>query len=205
MKLYLSSMPLKSKSELLKLIGKQGNLSTVLVPTAWGTYSEERRTTEVAKCVESFKSYGFTTSILDLTAANKQAVEDMLKGKDLVWVMGGNTFYLNLYLHTSGFSELIKEHLDNGLVYGGESAGAVVVGLTLHGVEHLDDPKDSPGVIWDGLRLVDSGIIPHWGYEKYGEYLEKAKQEMEKFTKVVTIDNDNALVVNGGESYEVTS
>jgi dipeptidase E len=205
MKLYLSSMPLKSNDELLKLIGKQSNLSAVLVPTAWNTYPEERCTTEVAKCVETFKSYGFTTSILDLTIADKQTIEDTLKDKDLVWVMGGNTFYLNLYLHTSGFSEVIKKRLDNGLVYGGESAGAVVVGSTLHGVEHLDDPKDAPEVNWDGLQLVDSGIIPHWGYEKYGEYLEKAKQEMEKFTKVVTIDNDKALVINGSESYEVAS
>jgi dipeptidase E len=205
MKLYLSSMPLRSKDELLKLIGKQSSLSAVLVPTAWGTYSEERRTTEIAKCVSAFKSYGFTTSILDLTKANKQTVEDMLKGKNLVWVMGGNTFYLNLYLHTSGFSEVIKEHLDNGLVYGGDSAGAVVAGSTLHGVEHLDDPNDAPEVLWDGLRLVDSGILPHWGYEKYGEHLEKTKQEMEKFTKVITIDNDKALIIDGDEAYEVVS
>ena len=203
MKLYLSSMPLKTKDELLKLIGKQSNLSVVLVPTAWGTYPEERRTAEVGKCVELFKSYGFTTSLLDLTVANKQTIEDMLKGKDLVWVMGGNTFYLNLYLHTSGFSEVIKKHLGDGLVYGGDSAGAVVAGSTLHGVERLDDPNDSPEVIWEGLRLVDYGVIPHWGYEKYGEYLDKAKQEMEKFTKVITIDNDKALVINGSESYEV--
>lgn len=205
MKLYLSSMPLNSKDELLKLIGKQANLSVVLVPTAWGTYPEERRTTEVAKCVESFKSYGFTTSLLDLTTANKQTVENALQDKDLVWVMGGNTFYLNLYLHTSGFSELIKKHLDNGLVYGGDSAGVVVVGSTLHGVEHLDDPKDSPEVIWEGLQLVDYGILPHWGYEKYGEYLEKAKQEMEKFGRVVTVDNDKTLVINGSKSYKVVA
>lgn len=203
MKLYLSSMSPINKDELLKLVGKQSGLSVVIVPNAWDTYPKERKELEVANCIALFKSCGFTTSVLDLTISDKQKVEDGLKNKTLVWVMGGNTFYLNLYLHKSGFSEVIKQHLDNGLVYGGESAGAVVTGLTLHGIEHLDDPKESPEVIWEGLKLVDFSIIPHWGWEKYGEYLEKAKQEMEKSTKVVTIDNDKALVINGGEPYKV--
>jgi dipeptidase E len=199
MKLYLSSMSPINKDELLKLIDKQNDFSVVIIPNAWDTYPKERKALEVASCIAMCKGYGFTTSILDLTTSDKQKVEEELKNKSLVWVMGGNTFYLNLYLHKSGFSEVIKEHLDNGLVYGGESAGAVVTGLTLHGVEHLDDPKESPEIIWDGLKLVDFSIIPHWGWEKYGEYLRKAKQEMEKFTKVVTIDNDKALVINGSE------
>ena len=80
--------------------------------------------------------------------------------------MGGNTFYLNHKIHKTGFDELIKAALANGLVYGGTSAGAVVAEPTLHGVEFIDNPKDAPQVIWEGLGLVDFGIVPHWVWKR---------------------------------------
>jgi dipeptidase E len=137
--------------------------------------------------------------MLDLKLLDKTAVEESLKQKDLVWVMGGNTFYLNFLLHKSGFKDVIKKLLKEGLVYGGESAGAVVAGSTLHGIEYLDDPKLSPEVIWEGLKLFDFGIIPHWGLSEYGESLLDAKREMERYAIVSTIDNDKALEIEGEE------
>lgn len=152
-----------------------------------------------------FEGYGFKTSLLDLTKANRQVVEKSLKDTKLVWVMGGNTFYLNYYVEKSDFGAVVRELLDNGLVYGGESAGAVIVGSTLHGIEYLDDPKLAPEQIWQGIGLLDYGLIPHWGWEKYGQYLEQAKGEMEKYAHVSTIDNDEALVVDDGQSKIVSN
>ncbi len=203
MKLYLSSMSPVNKAELLKLLPDGHDLSVTIVPNAWDIYPKERKELEVNNCVASFKKYGFKTSILDLTNSDKQAVEQSLKDANLVWVMGGNTFYLNFYAQKSGFGEFLKKRLNENLVYGGESAGAVLVGSTLHGIEHLDDPKLAPEIAWDGVGLLDYGLIPHWGWEKYGEYLAKAKTEMEKHGKVATIDNDEALVIIDGQSRTV--
>jgi len=114
--------------------------------------------------------------------------------------MAGNTFYLNYHLHKSGFADVIKGLLENGLVYGGESAGAVVAGVTLHGVEKVDDPNESPEVIWQGLSLIDQGVLPHWGWDKYQGPIEAAKIEMEKFTPVVTMTNGQAIIVENGET-----
>jgi dipeptidase E len=117
----------------------------------------------------------------------------------LVWVMGGNSFYLNYLVRQSGLPDFIRSLLEQGLVYGGESAGAVLACSTLHGVELLDDPKEAPDTIWDGLSLVDFGVVPHWGMEKYSELLEKCKAEMEKYVKTKVLTNDQAVVVNGAE------
>lgn len=205
MKLYLTSMPPANKAELLKLVGDQGNLSVTVIPNAWDTYPAERKAAVVAELLGTFKGFGFTTSLLDVTTANKVSIETALKGKRLVWVMGGNTFYLNYYLHMSGFKDVIRPLLEGGLVYGGESAGAAVAGTTIHGIEHLDDPADAPEVAWDGLALVDYGILPHWGWEKYGEELSAAKKDMEQFARVVAIGNDQALVVDDGQETTVTN
>lgn len=203
MKLYLSSMSPVDKTELLKLLPVDSNFSVVIVPNAWDTYPKERKSLEVSNCVESFKSFGCKTSILDLIELNERDVEQALKNTNLVWVMGGNSFYLNYYAQKSGFNKVIKTMADSGLVYGGESAGALLAGSTLHGIEHLDDPKEAPETIWDCIGLLDYGLIPHWGWEKYGDYLAKAKIEMEKYGKVVTIDNNKALIIVDGEITEV--
>jgi dipeptidase E len=114
--------------------------------------------------------------------------------------MGGNTFHLNYYAQKSGFGDVIKNLLLEGLVYGGESAGAILVGSTLHGIEYLDDPKLAPEILWNGIGLLDYGLIPHWGWEKYGEYISKARNEMEKHGTVITLDNDKALVIIDGQT-----
>jgi len=188
-------MPLSNTDELLKLLDKP-NPAVAVVPNAWDTYPPERKAVEVEKAVKLFEAAGFTTSLLDLTKANKESVEGTLKAQDVVWVMGGNTFYLNFYIHQSGFDDVVKDLVNQGLVYGGESAGAVIIGTTLHGIEHVDDPKDAPEVVWAGLSLQPYGIVPHWGWGKYQPVLEKAKETMKDFTKVVTLNNDQALVIN---------
>jgi dipeptidase E len=196
-KLYLSSMNPSNKDELLKLFDDKANLSVVIIPTGWDTYPTERKETEVANILAIFKDLGFETTILELKDSPTDNVEEALEGKSLVWVMAGNTFYLNHFLHKSHFDKVIKKHMNAGLVYGGESAGAVVAGPTLKGVEQVDDMNESPEAVWEGLGLVDFGIIPHWGWEKYDAELKAAKQDMEKICTVVTVDNDHALVVNG--------
>lgn len=195
MKLYLASMHPSNREALLGLLGNPSDASVLLIPNAWDTYPRERFETELGHTLDAFRDLGLTTSQLDLKSATKASVREALKGKALVWVMAGNTFYLNYYLHKSGFAEIIKDAMKDGLVYGGESAGAAVAGVTLHGVEKMDDPKDCPEVIWEGLSLVDQAVLPHWNWEKYRAEIEAAKAEMEKFVPVVTITNQQALVV----------
>lgn len=189
-----------NREAFLNLFPDRTSLSAVVVPTGWGTYPAKRKQTELDHILATLKDFGFTTSLLDLASATKDSVQEALKGKSLVWVMAGNTFYLNFYLHKSGFAKIIKDCMEAGLVYGGESAGAVVAGTTIHGVEKVDDPKESPETIWEGLSLLDHGILPHADREKYREPIAAAGEEMAKFTKVVSITNDQAVVVvDGGE------
>jgi dipeptidase E len=199
MKLFLSSMHLSNRNALLSLFNDQTSLSAVIVPNGWDTYPAERKDTELEHVCSTLKGFGFTISLLDLTNSTKDVVQKALTSKSLVWVMAGNTFYLNFHLHQSGFAEIIQDYLNNGLVYGGESAGAVVAGITIRGVEKVDDPKESPETIWEGLGLVKHGVLPHADWEKYREAITLAKEEMEKFTKVVTIGNNQALMVVDGQ------
>lgn len=197
MKLYLSSIEIPNSDELLGLLSGKQSLSVAIIPDAWDTYPEERRLPIIEKLKGIFHSIGIKPSLIKLSETSGEGLRTELSKHSLVWVMGGNSFYLNYVVHKSGFAEMIKQLMDNGLVYGGESAGAVLATPTLRGVELMDDPSEAPEVIWEGLRLVDFGIIPHWDNEKYKEVLEKAKAKMEKHARVETLGDKQAFVING--------
>jgi len=199
MKLYLCSLRPKVKTDLLKLIDYKTAPSVTIVANAWDVDLKKRGPEELNNCINNFKSFGFTTKVLDLKNANQQSIADQLSNQDLVWVMGGNTFYLNYLMQKSDFKTAVKPLLKTTLAYGGESAGAVVIGKTLHGIEYLDDPKLSPELLWDGLKLIDFSIIPHWDTEKYAEYLQRVKTEMEKYSLATTLKNNQAFIVDGEE------
>ena len=93
-------------------------------------------------------------------------------------------------MRESSFDDIINDLLAAGIVYGGESAGAAVAGKTLHGIELLDDPTDAPEVIWEGLGLVEYGLLPHWRREKYLGRIEQAHDEMQQFCMVKTLRDD---------------
>src|SRR5215213_905155 len=78
-----------------------------------------------------------------------------LASKDIIWVCGGNSFYLTWILRETGADEIIKELVRAGTVYAGWSAGAVVAGPTLRFFEPLEDLSVVPAMVHDGLGLTD--------------------------------------------------
>ncbi len=79
---------------------------------------------------------GFSVTDLDLRLYVKSpdvsALMQVLAQTDLLWVNGGNTFYLRWLLQASGADRLIAQAVQAGMVYGGGSAGAIVAGPTLN-------------------------------------------------------------------------
>jgi len=195
MKLFLSSIRLPNQQERLQLFGNKKLLSVAIVPNAWDTYPADRQKAELSNTVSQFEELGFKTTIIDLTTANSNLKEN-LEPYDFIWIMGGNTFYLNYKIHKTGFDQTLKQAVNNGLVYGGTSAGAVIAGPTIHGAENVDDPKDAPQIIWEGLGLTDFGIVPHWGMDKYANELEKMYEEMQPYVSQITkLSNEEAVVI----------
>lgn len=104
--------------------------------------------------------------------------------------MGGNTFILRRAMQQSGFDEIITQLVQAAeFVYGGFSAGAVVAGASLDGIQLDDDPVTvplgySPKVIWEGLGLCNFMVVPHY---------RSNHPESEAINKVVVYMTDNAL------------
>jgi dipeptidase E len=169
MKLYLSSYGLGNEPEkLLELLG-DGRRAAVIA-NALDYQDQDARATRLARELEALEKLGLEASELDLREffAKPRDLASALAGYDLVWLRGGNAFMLRKAMQRSGFDETIMPFLQNRqLVYGGYSAGSVVAGPTLEGVELVDDVQaEASGYegdpIWRGLGLIDYTTIPHY-------------------------------------------
>lgn len=168
----------------------------------------KERAEHSAEKKEEFESYGFEFHELDLREyfdKEKQATLALLLNEaDLLWVGGGNTFVLRRAFTRSGLDEVLPVLLKkNALVYGGSSAGSILLTKTLHGVEHGDDPYVVPEgyeaeIIWDGLGLIYPQLAVHVNSEWFGKETQAMIDSYEtNGLKYETLEDGQVYVVDG--------
>jgi len=136
----------------------------ILVANAKDHGTQARRVAKVAQVSGVLAAAGITVQELDLREhIDPSLLADHLAGAAAVWACGGNTFWLMHVMRASGFDVALRASLAAGLVYGGESAGAIVAGPSLRGLDLIDDPSVSPNPSQPGLGLVRFVPWPHWG------------------------------------------
>lgn len=177
MRLFLSSKNLgHHPDELVDLVGE--NKRVAYIGNAKDGLSDSERSDKIQEHKEQFEAHGFEFVEIDLRDSfDEMAVRgvSILEGYGLVWCSGGNTFLLRKALELSGVDEVLVNKIKNGeIVYGGSSAGAVVAGPTLYGVENGDNPKEvervyGQGVNWTGLNIVSFVAVPHWKSDWFDE------------------------------------
>ncbi|MBP7875965.1 Type 1 glutamine amidotransferase-like domain-containing protein [Candidatus Woesebacteria bacterium] len=143
---------------------------------------------------------GFQVIDFTLTGKTKSEVQVMLEGSDVVFVAGGNTFFLLQEMRKSGFADLIKSYVDKGLIYGGSSAGSSAAGIDISLSKELDDPALAPELTdYQGLELIDVAVFPHWGSEHFHNRYEKVmKAAYKKGLKIILLTDDQYLLVEDG-------
>jgi dipeptidase E len=170
--LYLSSYGLGNEpAQLSELVG--GRRQAAVVPNALDFSDDlERRAASIQREMDALRAIDIAAEELDLRQFFGRAdeLDVVLRRIGLVWVMGGNTFVLRRALRQSGLDAVLVDYRSSSkceLVYGGYSAGSVVVTPTLRGIDLMDDPQVvpdeyQPDVIWDGLGLIGYSIVPHY-------------------------------------------
>lgn len=204
MKLLLTSLAISAPqaAELAKLVGKEPkDIKLALIENAADTYAEGSRAW-VDQNRASIQSHDFDVEIIDIKRYKGKLSElkDKLAIKDIIWFGGGNTYYLRWLLKDTGIDKLLAELVEQGKVYGGGSAGAIIAGPTLKHFETADDPKDAPEVIYDGLNFTDSVVVPHMDKAKFTAIIHGINDKLKADGyKTAPLGDNQALVVNGDE------
>ncbi|WEV59635.1 Type 1 glutamine amidotransferase-like domain-containing protein [Bifidobacterium sp. ESL0728] len=162
-KVILASSPFPALRSLLGTLPKRhalrSDLRIAFIPTA------DKK--EVARYIRpvvrrTLRAAGFRVHQLDVAQASIEEIRYILSTCDIIWVGGGNTFFLLHALRRSGAADLIVEQVAAGKTYVGVSAGAVVAGPDIGYIGKMDERGAAPSLQdVTGMHLIDFRVVPH--------------------------------------------
>jgi dipeptidase E len=129
--------------------------------------------------------------------SDADALKEKLTGHDLIWAMGGNTYMLRYEMRRSGFEKVVGALLDAGIVFGGDSAGALVAGRSIAGVESADEPEFAEELVKDGLRLVPFVILPHVDNPEFAQVLPIFRNIHQGKNEIIELKDSQAAIFDG--------
>lgn len=142
---------------------------------------------------------GFSVEDYTLTAKTKVDLERDLSGYDVLFVSGGNAFYLLEKAQKSGFTELAHQGFFNDKWYIGSSAGAVLLSPDIDIVSSLDDPTKASLESTLALGEVNFLVLPHYDREKFRSRFEKIfATALEKSINIFPLKENQYLACEDG-------
>lgn len=202
MKLFLASNASEVLDKIVSLLdSKPEELKVAFVPTAGDPYEQTPWIDEDRK---KLTDKVFSVFNLDLKSKTESDLREDLKGVDIIFVAGGNTFYLLEKAKKSGFDKVVKDLVNKDVIYIGSSAGSVLVGPDIEPVKIFDDPDEAELESSEGLNLVDFVVLPHYQKEKYSKYHQKVIKEYGEKYKLVPI-TDKQFIYVSDDGYEILS
>jgi dipeptidase E len=198
MKLYLSSIRIPAPTDLAELLGKPLlDVRVALIPNAKDYFAKRARDFTVGDLVAYMKHLGMQVDVVDLRDYDSgEQLRAKLASYDLVWAMGGNTYMLRYEMRRSGFDGIIRDLLDQGVVYGGDSAGALVAGNSIAGIESADEPAFAEEVIEEGMDLVPFVIMPHVDNPEFAEVMPVVRG---LHSDMIELKDSQAVIFDGSE------
>ena len=145
------------KNEFYKKINKDIKEIKVLYIT---TASDGESDTDTTWMDEEFQT------ILDLGILKENIIEYKIGNKvnldefDVMYMLGGNTFYLMDIIRKTNFDKEIKEFINSDKIYVGSSAGSEILGNSIDIALGYDENNINM-TDFTGLKIVDGLIIPH--------------------------------------------
>ncbi len=196
-KLFLSSAGLRPeiKKYFLKLLEKDpAETKVAFIPTAADPKDDK---SSIQRSINEIKEAGMEYFSIDLKKENQNSLFKKLSNCDVIWVNGGNAFYLLSWMRKSGFVEIINKILDSGIIYFGVSAGSYVAAPTIEAAGWGDDEGVDENIVnlkdLTGLNLVSFILTAHYNKEKY--YQAMVKDVSSTKLPVVALYDTQAIIV----------
>ena len=147
---------------------------------------------------------GFKVSDFDLVNKKESEVREALSKTDIVFVGGGNAYYLLENVRKSSFDKVVKELLAKDLIYIGSSAGSVILGPNIEPMKYLDDPSKAPNLSdYKGLNLINFIILPHYNQKKYDKAYNKLNEKYKDLYKLKPLNDNQAIIITSGKNQKV--
>ncbi|MCY7040479.1 Type 1 glutamine amidotransferase-like domain-containing protein [Streptococcus sanguinis] len=172
---------------------KQLGKHVLFIPTA-GNVEEYRG--YIDEALQTFEDLGFQVEVLDISACDRETAQAKIFQSKLLYISGGNTFYLLQELKKKQLLSLIKEQIADGMVYVGESAGAIITAKDIDYNKIMDD-KEVAGELSDTVALheADFYLLPHVGEEPFAESAQSTLDTYSDQLHLLPLNNHQAVLV----------
>lgn len=173
--ILLTSNGMQVKDEIIKLLQKPAyDITVAFINTA---AKPQDNTDYVKRDLDIMREVGFNVEEIDIEGKNSGQLMKLLELKDIIFVEGGNTFYLLAAMRRCGFEKVIKKLLKQGKVYIGASAGSMVAGITIDTANWKNQDKNIVNLKnLRGLGLVPFNVFVHYTPEHAQLVNEKVKK-----------------------------
>lgn len=197
MQLFLTSagLPPETRGVFLDLLAKPPQETSVaFIPTAANPETDK---SYVQKSLDELTDIGCKTVEVDLENQTPDSLRKILAPFDVIYMNGGNTFYLLDRVRKSGFDRLLPELLAQNKIYVGVSAGSIIMGPNIELAGWNADWDKNIVELHDltGLNLIPFVISPHF-VEMDRELL--ANRAPHAGYRVLALTNEQALLIQDG-------
>ena len=151
-----------------------------------------------------FEDFGYEVENFDVSIFSEEIAKEKLSEAKIVFISGGNTFYLLQELKRKNLTSYLKERIENGLLYIGESAGSVIAAPDIEYASIVDDKTLATELEdYTGLNLVDFYIVPHFEEEPFVEssrntvelYKDKLDLKLINNKEAILVENNNFTII----------
>lgn len=196
-KLFLASETENVLEKLASLMDHEPeNTKVAFIPTAADTYQDK---SFVREDRSRWKELNYTLKEIKLGNKDQSELRKDFRDCDIIYLAGGNVFYLLQEARKCKLGELIEELTKKGKIFAGASAGAAIAGPNIEPLRPVDDPSEAPDLKnYSAFGLVDFVILPHSDTLKYSKEYKKVVEKHKKFN-FRKLTNNQALFVSGDE------
>jgi len=149
---------------------------------------------------------GLIVDELEISTADYVDIVSKLQTNDYIYVAGGNTFFLLQEMKRTGAGTVIKEQVDAGKMFIGESAGAIIAAPDIEYAKDTDNPLAAPRLdSYESLNMIEFYPVPHYKDHSLGERVELVISKYKELLPLFPFSNSQAILVSGDQKQIVTN
>jgi dipeptidase E len=199
--LLLTSNGMQMKEEIIKLLQKPAyDITVAFISTA--AKPQENLDYLKRDWTVMRDEMGFNVEEVDIEGKKQVEVAKLLELKDIIFVEGGNAFYLLKTMRACNFEKIIRKLLKKGKVYIGSSAGSIVACRSIKTALWKNSDRNFVKLRnLKGLNLVPFDIFCHFDRdpEEFAGMIRKKMPFKWQRKKLKILTDDQAILVQGRE------
>ena len=141
---------------------------------------------------------GFSLNIVDISKKEKDELEKILENTKILYVSGGNIFYLLQELKHGKILDTIKDRISDGMIYMGESAGAMITSKNIEYSQIMDNKEIATDLDdYEALNITDFYILPHNNEFPFAESTKETIRVYGNKLNLLPLSNSEAVFIDG--------